>query len=88
MNDTAIYRVAERNFTDQALEYHFSVLFSFPENEWFFPNNKENEAYSICRCLSDIGLIAIIRIPIYKNGTISGVKTGFYYNKSMKYESN
>lgn len=68
------------------LDYHFEILFSKPENEWFKADNKAfTSTYDVCAKLFEMNLICRKQKPIYKNGSFCGYNIYFKYNKDLSY---
>lgn len=53
---------------------------SYPKNEWFTPNNKENEDYTCCCEMSHHGWCDKLVEPQWKNGSYLGNKVSFKIN--------
>lgn len=86
MKTTAIYTAFKKALTENYdAEHYLSILFSNPENEWFTPNNRENEVYTICEQMAAAHLIAVIKIPVWVDGSFRGLRTEFLYNKDLNY---
>ncbi len=67
--------------------HYLKILFENPENTWFTPNNKKDEAFTICEQLAAYHIIAKKTIPIYKNGCFTGNQHQFFYNKNLDYSA-
>lgn len=86
MKDTLIYQTLYKAMSHVLdIEYYTETLFSFPENEWFYPTNGNGNEYAICDFMHSINLIEQKRTPIWVNGSLRGVKVAFRYNKQMNY---
>lgn len=88
MEDLPIFIAAKKIFPENYdLHHYLNVLFEHPENEWFAPNNSDNDAYSICEELGAVHLLCMKRKPLWINGSFRGVKTYIFYNKNLFFEA-
>ncbi len=86
MKETKIYSAATRMFPPNTdVEHYLEILFKNKEKEWFAPNNRDDDAFTICRELSGLQLIAERKIPKWNDGLFRGCHTEFMYVKSMEY---
>lgn len=68
------------------VEHYLTILFSFPQNKWFAPTNKNgSNEFTVCSQLAECNLIASKKLPIYKNGSFTGCQIYFYYNLDLEY---
>lgn len=66
------------------VKYYLEILFKHPENQWFAPTNKKDEAFTICRQLAqEFHLIAVRSVPIWRNGSFKSCNYEFFYSKEM-----
>lgn len=87
MKDTIIYTTARKQLLlAEDAKHYLSVLFQFPEGEWFTPTNKHDEAYTICKDLADVHLLSVKRVPIWRNGSFHGIAIYFLYHKDLNYQ--
>jgi hypothetical protein len=61
------------------------TLDKFPEGEWFEPTNGEGRDFTVCSELQQVALVAVQRMPIWKDGSIRGVEILFKYRHDLKY---
>jgi hypothetical protein len=88
MNITPLESAAKRNMPEYLdVKYYMDILFTFPENEWFFPTNAVNEAFTICDELHQANLIAMTRMPEWKNGSWCGNRRAFLYSKELLFKN-
>jgi len=88
MKNLEIYRASEKIFPENFdIEHYMGILFQYPENKWFAPDNSQNEGYSVCEQLGAMHIIAMRRIPCWVDGLFRGVKTECFYNKDLNYET-
>lgn len=89
MKDTQIYRqLVHKGIGYIDPEFYLTkTLFKFPENEYFEPTNRSEQAYDICQLLADLHLIVKRVTPIYnrETGGYRGDKVSFMYNKNLLY---
>ena len=86
MKDTKIYDASMKAFPPSFdVEYYLEILFKQKEKEWFTPTNKNDDAYTICRELAMIGIIAERKIPQWSSGMFRGFHIEFLYVKDMEY---
>lgn len=76
------------HFPDTSPDYLLERLFTFPEYEWFEPNNGGgHNDYSICQELFEHRLIARMSIPLITNdGRVQGSRQFFYYSKDLQFD--
>lgn len=67
------------------IEYSLNILFKYQENDWIYPTNKDDEAYQVCKLLSDLNLVESKKTPLWDNGSFKGLRVEFRYNKDLKY---
>jgi hypothetical protein len=62
-------------------EWWLEKIKSFPKNEWFSPNNAgEDNDFSVCMDAHHFGWCDMIREPVWKNDSYTGVKVSFRFN--------
>ena len=66
-------------------DHYLSVLKLHPQNEWFMPTNKENEAHKICCWFASRGIICKKQIPLFTSGAYRGMADYFLWNYELKY---
>ena len=77
---------AKKAFPDDFdIEYYIEILTKNPENQWFYPTNKIEENYTICRELAAMGIIAEKKIPKWHDNSFRGFRHEFYYNADMSF---
>jgi len=67
------------------MEYHMERLLSYPEGEWFRPNNADAPDYDICDRLARLNLIETHTQPIWANGACRGVHHYFRYSTTLEF---
>jgi hypothetical protein len=67
-------------------EHYFNILSTMPQNEWFIPNNKNNEEYSICYWFASRGLICKKQIPRFLKSSFMGISDWYYWNEDLIYK--
>ncbi len=86
---TAIEATIKKSLPDhwdqETADYHMEILFTFPENEWFAPSNKDGNHYDICQALYNANLIACKWVPLYANGQFKGNARYFIYRTDLNY---
>lgn len=90
VNDIPIYTSCKKSLGgDFDIKYYLTILFSYPENEWFCPSNGDNDrnqsGFTICDHLSIAGVIAKRSVPRWSNGSFKGARIEFMYNKDMNF---
>ena len=86
--DTKLYQSSIKVFPDYFdMEHYCSVLFQYKENEWFSPNNLNDESFTICKELNALGLIARKEVPDHSAGMYRGMTIKFFYNKNLDYKN-
>lgn len=86
MENTLIYQSLKRNSMPYLdIDYHIQILFCHPENQWFQPNNQLGQDFDVCKLLSELGLIEVMRSPVWLDGLFRGVRVSFKYNKNLLY---
>lgn len=67
------------------VEYWYSRITSYPENEWFQPNNIEHQDFQICFELQLQNLIEKRNEPIWIDNSFRGQRIFFRYNTGLIY---
>lgn len=62
---------------DVDVEYWMFHFKKFSDNDWFEPNNKNDESFTIANHMHDFGLLEMKRIPKWNNGSFQGFKIQF-----------
>ena len=87
--NSELYLKAKKAFPEYYdLDYWFEMITNFKEGEWFLPDNKIEEAFTICIEMHAVHLICLKKIPIWKNGSYLGDKTYLMYKLDLSYEAN
>jgi|694.fasta_scaffold123611_4 hypothetical protein len=83
---TIEYVLQTHGFLEEELNQHyFYVLLTMPKNQWFVPNNKNNEEYTICWWFASRGLICKKQIPRFVKGSYMGMTDWYYWNEDLNY---
>ncbi len=93
MTDLPIYDAAKKRLNyGEDVDYYLSILFSYPENEWFSPNDgdegRDHQGFTICDYLYSRHIIACQSCPIWNNSSFLGIQRQFFYNKNMDFKPN
>lgn len=89
LTETKLYQGAKKAFPAYYdIDFWMSVITKSAEGEWFTPNNKDEEAFTICIEMSAVHLIAMKRVPIWKNDSLHGSVTMFMYKLDLDYSKN
>ncbi len=84
--DNILKRALEKiSFPGMDIDFYMERVSTFPKNEWFMPNNSENNDYSICAHLFEMYLIERKTTPIWFNGSFRGLDHTFRINEDLKY---
>lgn len=67
------------------VDYYISRVTSFPENEWFLPNNSDQQDFQICIDLTQLNVLARKTEPIWVSGGFRGYRAYFMWNSELKY---
>lgn len=67
------------------IEYWYDRLTTYPENEWFQPNNTEHQDFQMCFEMHLQHLLEKRNEPIWINNSFRGQRIFFRYNTNLDY---
>ena len=80
--------LSKHGFNDSKINKHYlNILQTIPQNEWFFPTNKEDEKYTILNWFASRGLICEKKIPNFSKGSYYGMRNFYYWNDKLDYDN-
>lgn len=91
MNNSPMrHQLAKQLEDNDATEYYLARLAEFPEGQWIAPTNSlerdaRGDSWSIFDHLHQMNLVECLRVPVWKNGSLCGVRTQFRYQWDLKY---
>ncbi len=75
MDNTFIERILNKKEVD--VSYWMKAYNSFPDKEWFEPNNRIEERFTIANSMHEFGLLIKKIIPNWLNGSFMGYTMQF-----------